>query len=140
MDSYRKNPKAVVSVMLWGDFQSCWSQTGTYESIRPFINMNFDGLKTAILAMLSGGDTEVKTASFQNDMTTFKNKYDVLKLLIHLGYLSYNKRKQTAYIPNEEIRREFVYAIEEDKWNELIEFENRSNELLEATLDNEVLF
>ena len=129
------NPKAVVNVMLWGDFQSYWSQTGTYESIRPFINMNFDGLKTAILTMLSGDAVKVKTTSFQNDMVSFKNKDDVLTLLIHLGYLAYNQRKQTAYIPNEEIRREFVDAVEESKWNEWIEFENQSNDLLDATLD-----
>ena len=32
------NPKAVVSVMLRGNFQSYWSQTGTYESIRQYID------------------------------------------------------------------------------------------------------
>ncbi|MGN0484492.1 MAG: AAA family ATPase [Lachnospiraceae bacterium] len=129
------NPKAVVNVMLWGEFQSYWSQTGTYESIRPFINMNFDGLKTAILTMLSGDELKVRTTSFQNDMVTFRNKDDVLTLLIHLGYLAYNQKKQVAYIPNEEIRSEFLSAVEENKWNELIEFESKSRELLEATLD-----
>lgn len=129
------NPRAVISVMLRGNFQSYWSQTGTYESIRPFINMNFDGLKTAIITMLSGESVKVKTTSFQNDMVTFRNKDDVLTLLIHLGYLAYNQKKQTAYIPNEEIRSEFLEAVEENKWNELLEFEHQSQELLEATLD-----
>ena len=32
------NPKAVVSLMMWGEFQSYWSMTGTYESILPLIN------------------------------------------------------------------------------------------------------
>ena len=31
------NPKAVVSVMLRGNFKSYWSMTGTYESIIPLI-------------------------------------------------------------------------------------------------------
>lgn len=129
------NPKAVVSVMLDGTFQSYWSQTGTFESIRPFINMNFDGLKTAILTMLSGDEIKVKTTSFQNDMVTIKSKDDVLTLLIHLGYLAFDQTRQTAFIPNEEIRGEFANAVEENKWNELLRFEKRSNELLEATLD-----
>ena len=68
---------------------------------------------------------------------TIKNKDDVFMLLIHLGYLAYDQRKQTAFIPNEEIRGEFVNAVEENKWNELYDFENKSNELLEATLDLE---
>ena len=58
------NPKAVVNVMLWGDFQSYWSKTGTFESIRPFINMDFDGLRAAIIEMIAGASVEVDTLSF----------------------------------------------------------------------------
>lgn len=128
------NPNAVVNLMLWGRFQSYWSQTGTYESILPLINMDFDGLKTAIIAMLSGDSVAVKTTSFQNDMVSFRNKNDVLTALIHLGYLAYNQDKGTASIPNEEIRIEFGEALEEVKWNEWISFQQESQELLESTL------
>ncbi len=117
------NPKAVINVMMWGEFQSYWSQTGTYEAILPLINKDFDGLKAAILTMLSGDEIKVKTSSFQNDMVTFRNKDDVLTLLIHLGYLAYDQKLGRAYIPNEEIRQEFLDALDENRWNELIEFE-----------------
>lgn len=120
------NPKAVVSVMLRGEYQSYWSKTGTYESILPLINMDFDGLRTAIIEMLSGASVEVDTNSFQNDMVSFRNKDDVLTLLIHLGYLAYNRNRGTAFIPNEEIRQEFLVATKSNEWNELIDFrENR---------------
>lgn len=133
------NPNAVVNLMLLGEFQSYWSQTGTYESIIPLINKNFDGLKTAVIAMISGDEVNVRTATFQNDMITFRNKDDVLTLLVHLGYLAYNQSRQTAYIPNEEIRMEFIDAVEDNKWSELIEFENQSEQLLEATLDKDAV-
>lgn len=133
-DQHVYNPKAVVSVINRGTFQSYWSQTGSYESIIPLIDKDFDGLKTAILTMLAGNEVKVKTSSFQNDMTTFRNKDDVLTLLIHLGYLAYNQKRQTAFIPNEEVRSEFVSAVEEKKWNSLIEFEMESEKLLDATL------
>ena len=107
------NPRAVVGVMLRGTFQSYWSQTGTYESIIPLINMNFDGLKTDIVTMLSGDAVLVRTNSYQNDMVTFKNKHDVMTSLIHLGYLAYEQQEQKAYIPNEEVRSDFLCAIEE---------------------------
>lgn len=129
------NPNAIVNLMLWGRFQSYWSQTGTYEAILPLINMDFDGLKTAIITMLSGASVEVKTTSFQNDMVTFRNKNDVLTALIHLGYLAYNQDKGTAYVPNEEIRIEFEEALGEVKWNEWLSFQQESRDLLEATLD-----
>ena len=113
------NPKAVVNIMLWGEFQSYWSQTGTYESILPLINMDFDGLKTSILTMLSGDKINVKTTSFQNDMVTFRNKDDVLTLLIHLGYLAYDQTMGMAYIPNEDIRREALEALEVRGWEKI---------------------
>ena len=129
------NPNAVICLMMEGDYQSYWSDTGTYEAIRPFINMDFDGLKAEILTMLAGDSVKVRTKSFQNDMVTFRSKDDVLTLLIHLGYLAYDQKSQTAYVPNEEIRREFAEAVEENKWNEFIEFQRESQDLLEATLD-----
>ena len=55
--------------------------------------------------------------------------------MIHLGYLAYNQDKETAFIPNEEIRIEFEEALEETRWHELICFQKESKELLEATLD-----
>lgn len=134
-DLHAYNPKAVISVMLRDNFQSYWSKTGTFELIRPYINMDFDGLKTAIIEMISGDAVEVDTTSFQNDMVSFGCKDDVLTLLIHLGYLAYDERKHTAYLPNEEIRQEFVSAVKKKKWSELAEFERQSNDLLDATLD-----
>lgn len=127
------NPKAVVSVMTWGDFQSYWSQTGTYESIVPLINMNFDGLRDDVIEMLAGTSVKVRTTSYQNDMVTFKNKDDVLTLLIHLGYLAYDSVSRSAFIPNEEIRSELTAAVEGEQWNEFLELQKTSDELLRAT-------
>ena len=134
-DCHVYNPKAVVSIMTRGVFRSYWSQTGTYESILPLISMDFDGLRTAIIQMLSGTSVEVNVNTFQNDMVSFKNKDDVITLLIHLGYLAYDWKKKAAYIPNEEIRQEFLAATQEQKWNEFIRFQQDSKALLEATLD-----
>ena len=131
------NPKAVVSVMLRGNFQSYWSQTGTYEVVVPLINMDFDGLKQAIIEMVLGSTVEVDTGTFQNDTVSFSSRDDVITYLIHLGYLAYDQRKQCAFIPNEEIRQELLAAAKKTKWNELQEFEYQSEQLLEATLDRE---
>ena len=129
------NPKAVVSVMTRNKFESYWSQTGTYESIKPLINMDFDGLKKAIIEMLAGSMVRVKTSSYQNDMVTFKNKDDVMTLLIHLGYLAYDADEQAAFVPNEEIRRELTEVVEEEQWDEFTELQIKSDELVRATWD-----
>lgn len=70
-------------------------------------------------------------------MISFSDKDDVLTLLIHLGYLAYDQKKKNAFIPNEEIRQEFISATKKKKWKEMDAFEQRSNQLLDATLDME---
>ena len=50
---------------------------------------------------------------------SFQNKDDVITLLIHMGYLAYDQKRGRAFIPNEEIRQEFVVATKDRKWNEL---------------------
>lgn len=129
------NPKAVVSVMLRKEFQSYWSQTGTYAMIVPLINMDFDGLKTAVIEMLSGNIVSVNAKTFQNDMVNFTDRDDVLTVLIHLGYLAYNQKRKVAFIPNEEIREEFLAAVKRKKWNELVDFQRDSKALLNSTLE-----
>ena len=129
------NPKAVVSVMQKSKFRSYRSETGSYEAIVPLINMDFDGLKIALIEMLSGTSVKLNTATFTNDAVNFKNRDDVLTYWIHLGYLSYNQDERTAFVPNEEIRQELTIAVECNKWNEFVEFQKRSEELLNATLD-----
>ena len=131
------NPKAVVEVLLWNKYQSYWSKTGTYDAIVPLINMDFDGLKNAIIAMLSGAQVEVEVSCFQNDTINFMNKDDVLTYLIHLGYLGYDQKTQKAFIPNEEIRQELTAATRRTQWDEMITFQRESAELLDATLDRE---
>lgn len=117
--------------------RSYWTQTGTYESILPLINMDFDGLRSAIIDMLAGNAVAVIPYFFQNDMVSFRGKDDVLTLLIHLGYLAYNQKKNQAFIPNEEIRFEFAMATKVNKWSELISFQKESRALLEAVLDED---
>ena len=131
-DYHVYNPKAVVSVMERGAYRSYWSKTGSYQSILPLINMDFDGLKTAIIQMLSGDYVKVNVNDFQNDMISFACKDDVITLLIHLGYLAYDVFKG-AYIPNEEIRQEFLAATRQNQWNDLLEFQKESKRLLDAT-------
>lgn len=138
LDDYHiYNPKAVVNAMLRGRLQSYWSQTGTYQTIKTLIDMNFAGLRTAIIDMLAGNSVAVNTNFFQNDMISFASKDDILTALIHLGYLSYDINEHAASIPNEEIRQEFAGAISSNNWSELHAFEIESTQLLNAVLDGE---
>lgn len=79
--------------------------------------MYFDGLKDDVIEMLGGGHCRANPDKFQNDMVTFRSRDDVFALLIHLGYLAFDPDRREVYIPNEEIRSEFVNAIEGSEWH-----------------------
>jgi len=128
------NPKSVVDAMLEEEFHSYWTSTETYEALKVYIDMNFDGLKDSIINMLGGGRCIIDTGSFQNDMTSFKGKDNVLTLLVHLGYLSYDEESKEAFIPNEEVRGEFVRAVKNGGWEEVAKAIDESERLLDATL------
>jgi hypothetical protein len=129
------NPNSVMRAITSGEFASYWTRTETYEALKIYIDMDFDGLKESVVQMLGGMRCHIDTGAFQNDMTSIKSKDDVLTLLVHLGYLAYDMESESVHIPNEEIRREFIRAVKAGKHKELVRLIQNSDQLLEATLD-----
>ncbi len=126
------NPKSVVDAMRSRHLKSFWTNTETYEALQLYIDLNEDGLKEALTEMLVGNSCRLDTGTFQNDMTSFKSWDDILTLLIHLGYLAYDETVKAAFIPNEEVRIEFVRAVRNSGRPELFKLLSTSDELLEA--------
>lgn len=110
------NPKSVIGALTWKKIKSYWTGTETYEALKIYIDMNFEGLKEAVTVMLGNGHCGINTRKFQNDMTTFTTKDDVLTLLVHLGYLTFNDVTEEVYIPNQEITQEFLNVTEGPGW------------------------
>lgn len=128
------NPRSVVAAMKSQVLSNYWTATETYEALKVYMDMDFDGLRTDIVQMLGGERVKVNTLSFQNDMRNLKTKDDVLTLLIHLGYLGYDSEKKEAFIPNQEIMGEFENAMSVSGWPNVMEVLSASERLLEATL------
>lgn len=126
------SPKSVVEAMLRHRFGNYWNQTETYEALKVYIQMNMDGLKDAIVGMLAGKSVRINTGTFSNDMTTFATKDDILTLLVHLGYLTYDGMSESVTIPNKEVSREYVNAISTMDWKEVISSVEASRRLLES--------
>ena len=66
-------------------------------------------------------------------MTTFQVKDDLLTLLVHLGYLTYDRGRSEVFIPNLEISQEFLRAINVSGWSGLIQALEQSETLLKDT-------
>ena len=109
------SPRSVVSCMRFGKIGNYWNQTETFEALRIYIDMNFEGLKDDVLSMIAGKSVPVNIGSFANDMATFHTEDDVLTLLIHLGYVSYDYDSKTVKIPNKEVFTLFIKSLQEGK-------------------------
>ena len=99
-----------------------------------YISLDFDGLSRTVADLIGGVEVRVDTRAFANDLVTFRNRDDVLTLLIHLGYLAYDGKTQKARIPNEEIRQEFAHTIREVKRDETIRRVQESSQLIYDTV------
>ena len=106
--------------MLRHKFGTYWNQTETYEALKLYIRMNLNGLKDAVVKMLAGENVSINTGTFTNDMTNFSTKDDVLTLLVHLGYLTYDSENETVTIPNKEVSQEYINARKDYRGNLLL--------------------
>ena len=128
------NPKSVVTAMTSKVFDNYWSKTESYEALKEYIKRDFDGLRETITRLIAGEEIKTDTGTFENDMVTFYVQDDILTLLVHLGYLSYNFEKSTVVIPNYEVRQQFMSTVNSLKWTHVTEAVKQSDELLKYTL------
>ena len=128
------NPRSVTSAMMNGIFDSYWTQTETYEALKMYIVRNENGLRDKIIRMIAGEHISINTKTFQNDMCTFETADDILTLLVHLGYLTYDFDTKTAWIPNKEVRQEFLNSIQGQEFQTVNNAIHRSDKLLQLTL------
>ena len=128
------NPYSVMRAIDDEEYRSYWTTTGAADSVITYIQMNFDGLKDDIIRMLAGERVYVNTTEFLNDMQVIRSKNDVLTVLIHLGYLSYDRDTYECYIPNKEVADEMNNAIKATSWTPLANTIQNSKFLLDATI------
>ena len=127
------SPLSVVEAIGTGVIKDYWNKTESYEALADYIIKDYDGLKEAVTLLMDGARVYVDTSTYQNDMTTFSGRDDILSLLIHLGYLGYDDNTSEVYIPNKEIYDEFKTSTKGSEWTESFKAFEISQELLEAT-------
>ena len=141
------NPYSVMHVVSSGKFKSYWKKTSAAETLMTYIDMDQDGLQNTIARLIAGESIVLDTDSFQNDVETFTCKDDVLTLLAHLGYLTYEEEPESydnddvtvgvVRIPNEEVKSEFDKILRKAKHKSLIELVRKSDQLLKDTLEGQ---
>lgn len=128
------SPRSVITAIKKKKCSDHWTQTGSYEALRSFILMNYEGIKDDIISMISGARVHVNILKFLNTMNSFNSKDDVFTYLIHIGYLAYDVETEEYYIPNYEIKTEWINSIEDSPdYKKVMELVNGSKTLLTAT-------
>ena len=127
------SPLSVVESITTGIIRDYWNKTETYEALALYIRKDFDGLKDAVALLMDGGRLAIDTSTYQNDMTTFTCRDDVLSLLIHLGYLGFDDGRSEVFIPNREILDEFRTSTKGGEWKDTFKSFEDSLALLDAT-------
>jgi len=140
------NPYSVMQALESGKYTSYWKKTAAAETLMTYVDMDMNGLQQDLARLLAGERVEVDTDSFENDVESFRCKDDVLTLLIHLGYLTYEEEPDFpeepdsgytgfARIPNEEVRGEFEKILRKAGHRELLELVKKSDRLLKNTIE-----
>ena len=129
------NPYSVMNACREKNCRSFWGKTSASEALTDYIDMDFNGLQETVARLIGGAEVSVNTTQFQNDFERFRTKDDVLTLLVHLGYLTYDSVRGTVHVPNEEVRDEFRNFLGNDRFGEhWIKLIGRSRKLLNDTL------
>ena len=68
-------------------------------------------------------------------MSIVRTRDDVLTVLIHLGYLSFDRYTRECYIPNKEVSGEMENAVRTTDWLPVVKALQQSEQLLQDTLD-----
>ena len=129
------NPNSVMQAIDAGRCRSFWASTASYDTVAHYIQMNYEGLKDDVVRMLAGERCAVDPTGFQNDMSVIQSKDDVLTVLIHLGYLSYDWKESECYIPNKEVGGEMVNAVKLNNWSHVANAIEKSKQLLRSTIE-----
>ncbi|MBQ8065465.1 MAG: AAA family ATPase [Prevotella sp.] len=131
------NPNSVMEAIRNEWCTSYWASTAAYDTVAHYIQMNYEGLKDDVIKMLGGGRCKVDPTGFQNDMSDIRNKNDVFTVLIHLGYLAFDRVNRECFIPNYEVAGEMVNAVRSSHWDAVANALDQSEQLLQAVLDGD---
>lgn len=128
------NPNSVMKAVKNNLLRSYWTETSAAESLLDYISTDRRGLGMTVAKLLGGTEASIDVNGFSNDLVTFRNQDDVLTLLVHLGYLSYDETTGRVRIPNEEIRLEFSRTLKTDPRPETMKRVAESDRLILDTI------
>lgn len=127
------NPNSVMTAIRERYCDNYWAKTEAFEALQQYIDCDFDGVTETLECLVKGEPVRMNVLRFGNDISSVTDNSELFTLLIHFGYLRYDRQNRTVTLPNQEIREEFVEALRGSRCHkELSELVRYSDRLLEA--------
>jgi len=130
------NPRSVVSALTRGLCQSYWTNTGPMDEIIYYINQNIEEVKNDVVQMVSNIPVEIRLKGYSAEQLTLETRNQILSAMTVYGFLTYHD--ETLEIPNKELMIKFDDALEDKSMNEVSKLVLRSDEMLKATIRQDV--
>lgn len=127
------NPNSVMTAIRERHCDNYWALTEAFESLQRYIDCDYDGVRDTLGKLIRGEAVRINVLRFGNDISSVSDNDELFTLLIHFGYLSYDRNERVAVLPNQEIREEFVEALRGSRSHkELSELVRQSDRLLQS--------
>jgi len=130
------NPRSVISALTRGICQSYWTNTGPMDEIIYHINQNIEEVKNDVVQMVSNIPVEIRLKGYSAEQLTLETRNQILSAMTVYGFLTYHD--ETLEIPNKELMIKFDDALEDKSMNEVSKLVLRSDEMLKATIRQDV--
>ena len=127
------NPRSIKKALPEGKLKEYWFSIYYFEVLGTPINRNLRGLHEKVIKLLGGERVNADVSDFQSDIEAIRYCDEILTLLVHIGYLSYDESTKEIFIPNHEIRAEFGKTLVRSEWKEVLRALKNSDDLLKAT-------
>ncbi len=103
-------PLCISRALRHGVIRSDWTETSSYQVIVDLLETGIPGLRDAVRDLLAERPVRIDAAGSSNNPRILRRREDVLTLLVHYGYLSYEEDSGTVRVPNREAEGEFRNA------------------------------
>lgn len=119
-------------------FKGYWSKTASTEVVEECIAYNLNGIKNAFADLIEVVSiSNVNVDDFNNDFCPSSSRDAVLVYLVHLGYLSFDKKDNSVRIPNLEVKNEIKSALLKSRNPKVLGIIKKSQDFVDHILNLE---
>lgn len=128
------NPRSVILALINGKCQSYWTKTGKMDEVLFFLKYNIGDVRDDVIKMVNHMPVRIEILDeYTAGQESPKNRMEIYAAMIIYGFLSYHDGE--LKIPNKELMLEFQKALKDDDFGYVAELVRNSDEVLNATLD-----